>query len=145
VASASSTYGPAYPVAAVNNNERAGLNPGNGGYWNDATYIGFPDWVQITFNGAKTIDHVVVYSVQDNYQNPVEPTDTTTFSLYGITDFTVQGWDGANWVTLATVTGNNLIKRTLSFTAYTTTQIRINLTKAIDGWSRITEIEAWGN
>jgi hypothetical protein len=27
--------------------------------------------------------------------SPVEPTDSQTFSLYGIKDFTVQGWDGA--------------------------------------------------
>lgn len=26
----------------------------HGGYWNDATPNTFPDWVQITFNGAKT-------------------------------------------------------------------------------------------
>ena len=37
VASASSTYGAGYPVAAVNNNERAGANSGNGGDWADAT------------------------------------------------------------------------------------------------------------
>ncbi len=37
VASASSTYSAGYPVAAVNNNERAGVNWGNGGGWNDAT------------------------------------------------------------------------------------------------------------
>ena len=40
VASASSTYvapGYSFPVAAVNNGERAGLNWGNGGGWNDAT------------------------------------------------------------------------------------------------------------
>jgi serine protease len=144
VASASSTYSSGYPASAINNNERAGVNPGNGGYWNDATSNIFPDWVQIAFNGSKTIDHVVVYSVQDNFLNPVEPTDTLTFTKYGITDFTVQGWNGSSWVTLATVSGNNLVKRTVSFTAYTTTQIQIVVNKAVDNWSRITELEAWG-
>src|SRR5262249_55062106 len=108
-ASASSSYSAGYPASAINDNQRAGVNPGNGGYWNDATSNVFPDWVQIAFNGAKTINRVVVYSLQDNYLNPVEPTDTQTFSLYGITSFTVQGWDGANWVTLTTVTGNSLV------------------------------------
>ena len=42
--------------------------------------IPIPDWVQINFNGSKTIDRVVVYTVQDNYTNPIEPTDTLTFS-----------------------------------------------------------------
>jgi hypothetical protein len=56
VASASSSYGTSYPVAAVNNNEPAGLNPGNGAYLNDATSNVFPDWVQITFNSTKTLN-----------------------------------------------------------------------------------------
>ena len=78
VATASSTYARRYSFAAssVNNDERAGLNWGHGGGWNDATANTYPDWVQITFNGAKTIDHVVVYTLQDNYASPVEPTDT---------------------------------------------------------------------
>src|SRR6266702_931257 len=144
IASASSTYSSGYPASAINNNERAGTNPGNGGYWNDATPNGFPDWVQINFNSAKTIDHAVVYSLQDNYTNPIEPTDTQTFSLYGVTDFTVQGWDGANWVTLGTASGNNLVKRTVNFSPYTTDRIRINVTNALNTWSRITEVEVWG-
>jgi hypothetical protein len=145
VASASSSYSSGYPALAINNNERAGTNPGNGGYWNDATPNSFPDWVQINFNGAKLIDHVVVYSVQDNYLSPVEPTDTMTFSLYGLVDFTVQGWNGTSWVILGTVSGNSLVKRTVNFSPYTTDRIRINVTNALNTWSRITEVEAWGN
>src|SRR6266550_7526971 len=144
VASASSSYSAGYPASAINNSERAGLNPGNGGYWNDATPNALPDWVQIIFSGAKTVDHVVVYSLQDNYLNPVDPNDTQTFTLYGITGFIVQGWDGAAWVTLATVSGNNLVKRSVTFAAYTTDRIRINITGAVDSWSRLTEVEAWG-
>jgi hypothetical protein len=131
-------------VAAVNNNERAGANPGNGGYWNDATPNTLPDSVQIVFNGSKSIDRVVVYSLQDNYLNPVEPTDGQTFSLYGLTSFVVEGRNGVNWVLLATVSGNNLVKRSVSFAAYTTDSIRITVTGTPDSWSRITEIEAWG-
>ena len=142
VASASSQYSAAFPVAAVNNNERAGANWGNGGGWNSAKNT--PEWVQIAFNGAKTIDHVVVYTLQDNFANPVEPTDTMTFSQYGVTGFTVQGWTGTTWTTLATVSGNNLVKRTVTFNAYTTTKIRINVTAALGSYARITEIEAWG-
>ncbi len=145
VASASSTHSAGFAADAVNNGERAGLNPGNGGYWNDGTISSFPDWVQIDFDGAKSIDRVAIYSVQDNYTAPTEPTDTQTFTRYGITDFTVQGWNGSAWVTLGTVTGNNLVKRTVSFPAFATDRIRINVTGATNGvWSRITEIEAWG-
>ncbi len=145
IASASSTYNAAFPVSAINNNERAGLNWGNGGGWNDATANAFPDTVQIAFNGSKTINRVVLYTLQDNYASPVEPTDTMTFSLYGITAFTVQGKQGNRWVTLASATGNNLVKRTVTFAPFTTSSIRIRVTSALASYSRITEIEAWGN
>ena len=145
VASASSTFSAAFPVSAVNNNERAGVNWGNGGGWNDATGNAFPDTVQINFSGSKTINRVVVYTLQDNYASPVEPTDSMTFTLYGITAFTVQGKQGNQWVTLATVSGNNLVKRTVNFSPFTTTQIRLRITSALASFSRITEIEAWGN
>jgi hypothetical protein len=145
VASASSTYNAAYPIAAVNNNERAGLNWGNGGGWNDATANAFPDTVSLSFNGSKTIDRVVVYTLQDNYTAPVEPTDSMTFSLYGITAFTVQGKQGNKWITLASVSANHLVKRTVTFAPFTTSQIRIRVSAALASFSRITEIEAWGN
>jgi hypothetical protein len=127
VASASSTYSTAYPVEAINDNDRAGVNWGYGGGWADATPGAFPDWVEIDFNGAKTIDRVVLYTVQDNYTSPIEPTDSLTFAQYGITDFTVQGWNGSTWVTLAMVSGNNLVKRTVTFAAFTTDRIRVNI------------------
>jgi hypothetical protein len=66
-----------------------------------------------------------------------------TFSKYGIKDFTVQGWNGANWVTVGSVTGNNLVKRTVSFAAITTDRIRIQVTAALVSYSRIVEVEAW--
>lgn len=122
----------------------AGTNDGNGGFWNDATPDMWPDWVQINFSGAKTIDRVVVYSVQDNYQSPVEPTDLQAFAFYGLTDFSVQGWnDALGWLTLATVTDNHFVRRSVAFTAFTTDRIRIQVNNALDTWSRITEIEAW--
>ncbi len=145
VASASSTYSSSFPVSAIINNIRTGANWGVSGGWNDNTPNTWPDWVQINFAGSKTINRVVVYTVQDNYANPVEPTDTMTFSLYGITAFTVQGWNGSAWVNLASVSGNNLVKRTVNFSAYTTDRIRISVTGGLASYSRITEVEAWGN
>jgi hypothetical protein len=142
IASASSTYSYKYPVSSVNNGERKGAGTG---HWNDGNNYVFPDWVQIAFAGTRTIDRVVVYSVQDNYVSPVEPTDTMTFTKYGLKGFQVQGWNGSAWVTLATVTNNNLIKRSVAIAPYSTSRIRILTTAAPDGWSRIVEIEAWGH
>ncbi len=146
VASASSTLRPVNAVSYVNDDQRsgAGWSTGGGG-WADGTSGAFPDWVQVAFSGARTIDHVVVYSVQDDFQHPVEPTDTTTFTKFGLTAFQVQGWNGSAWVTLASVAGNNLVKRSVAFTPYTTDRIRVLVSAVADGtWSRITEIEAWG-
>jgi hypothetical protein len=64
---------------------------------------------------------------------------TTTL---GLTDFNVLGWSNGAWITLATVTGNNLVKRTVTFPAVTTNQIRIHITKAVNE-SRLAEVEAW--
>jgi hypothetical protein len=144
VASASSTYSAGYAASGAIDGRRSGAGWGVSGGWNDGTRRTFPDWLQVAFNGTKTIDHVVVYSLQDNYQNPVEPTDAMTFSLYGLTAFQVQGWNGSAWVTLGSVSGNNLVKRTVAFSPFTTDRVRINVTGSKDGnWSRIAEVEAW--
>ncbi|MCC6197673.1 MAG: Ig-like domain repeat protein, partial [Burkholderiales bacterium] len=145
VATASSTMAATYPTSALNNNERAGVGFGAGGVWTDGTMNALPDWVQISFGTTRTIDRVVVYSVQDNYLAPVEPTDTLTFTTRGLTAFAVQGWNGSAWVDLATVSGNNLVKRTTTFAAYTTSAIRINVTGTRGGKTYMTEVEAWGN
>jgi hypothetical protein len=145
VASSSSMHDAGYAPSGAIDNVRSGANWGAGGGWNDATPWQFPDWIQVQFNGQKTINHVVVYSVQDNFLNPSEPSDSMTFTLYGLTDFWVQGWSGSGWVTLATVSANRYVKRTVSFTPYTTNQIRIQVNGTKDGvWSRVTELEAWG-
>jgi hypothetical protein len=144
VATASSSSGAAYPVTAVNDNDRKGVNWKNGGGWRDGTPNVYPDWVQINFAGAKTIDRVVVYTIQDDNRNPIEPTDGLTFNDDGIKDFSVQGWKNNSWVTLATVSNNNLVKRTVTFAAFKTDRIRVNVTRALTSYSRIMEIEAWG-
>jgi hypothetical protein len=144
VASASSVWGPSFAPSGVIDNKRSGAGWGNYAGWADGTSGAFPDWVQIKFAGSRSIDHVVLYSVQDNYLNPVEPTDTMTGTRFVVTSFQVLGWNGSAWVTLASVSGNNLIKRTVAFSAYTTDRIRILVTGTQDGvWSRITEVEAW--
>src|SRR5437588_7214183 len=90
----STTLFRSFPVNSINNNERAGINWGNGGGWADATANNFPDWVQITFNGSKIIDHVVVYTVQDQQSTPLKPSHTVTSYTGVLTDKTMQGGNG---------------------------------------------------
>ena len=143
-ASSSTTYSDGYSPAGAINGDRKGLNWGAGGGWNDATAGSFPDWLQVDFAGAKTISEVRVFSVQDNFGAPGEPTSAQTFSLYGLTSFTVQYWDGAQWVTVpgGTITGNWHVWRTVSFPAVTTSRIRVVVNGAADGYSRLAEVEA---
>jgi hypothetical protein len=144
VAFASTTFSSSFPASAINNGDRAGLNFGAGGVWKDATLSVWPDWVEIDFSGAQTIDRVIVYSVQDANFSPVDPSDTMTFTLRGDTAFDVQTWNGSAWITQASVSGNNLVKRTVPFASVTTTKIRVNIDAAASGkYSFLTEVEAW--
>ena len=105
----------------------------------------FPDWVQINFSGSKTIDHVIVYSMQDNFASPVDPPATMTFTPVRRHRLPGARLERRAWVTLGSVAGNNLVKRTVNFTPTATDRIRVNITGALAGYSRMTEIEAWGN
>jgi hypothetical protein len=49
----------------------------------------------VQFNASKTISEIDVVTVQDNYQAPVEPTDTMTFASYGLSGYDVQYWNGS--------------------------------------------------
>jgi len=145
---ASSTYNASYPVSAVNNGDRKGLNWGAGGGWNDATPDSYPDSVEIDFNGPNTIDQINVFTLQDNYPSPIEPVEALTFSSWGLRDFSVDYWDSSTgtWkrVPGANVISNNKVWTRFLFSPLTTSKIRVVVTGALGSFSRITEIEAWG-
>jgi hypothetical protein len=146
VATASTTNnGTTYTPKAVNNGDRKGLNYGAGGTWMDATWNVYPDWVQVTFSGQKTITEVDVFTVQDTTAAPVEPTPTMTFTKYGITAFDVQYWSGSAWVTVpgGRITGNNLVWRKVTFPAVTTDRIRVVVNASLANNSRVAEIEVY--
>jgi hypothetical protein len=145
-ATASSTYNANYPASGAINGDRRGLNWGKGGGWNDGTPNASPDWIEVSFNGAKTIDEINVFSMQDNYAAPAEPTLTMTFAFYGLRAFEVQYWNGSAWVAVpgGTITNNNKVWRQVLFAPITTTKIRVFITGALNGYSRVMEVEAWG-
>ena len=143
---ASSSYSAAFPPASVNNGDRRGVGWGAGGGWNDATAASWPDSVQVNFSASKSITEIDVFTVQDAYASPQEPTEAMTFTQYGITAFEVQTWTGSAWSTVpgGTVSGNNKVWRKFSFPAITTSAVRVLVTAALAGYSRIIEIEAYG-
>ena len=128
---------------AINGNNRGPW--GNGDGWNDATPDVLPDWLQVDFAGSKTIDEIDVYSLHDNYTTQNTPTESQTFTLYGLVNFEVQYWNGSSWVTVpgGSVTGNNKVWRKFTFAPITTSKIRVWITGVPDSWSRIVEVEAY--
>jgi YD repeat-containing protein len=142
---ASSTYSSSFPASSVIDGDRKGLNWGGGGGWNDGTNGVWPDWLEIDFPSSQTISEIDVFTLQDNYSSPSDPTLTMQCNSYGIIDFSVQSWDGSNWVSEpgGDVTGNNNVWRQFTFTPIATGKIRVYVTNARAGFSRLTEVEAW--
>ena len=154
---ASSVINANYPASAVIDGDRTGRNWGQGGGWNDATEnLYASDSLQVSFNGPKTIDEIDVFTLQDNIQNPAEPTSGMTFNAAnnsgnGITDFEVQYLSGSRWLTVpnGSVTGNNNVWRQFTFSPITTTAIRVVVRNAVvwttipNNYSRIVEVEAY--
>jgi hypothetical protein len=66
-----------YPTSGAINGYRKGLNWGNGGGWIGASKNN-QDWIDVDFSGSKTFDEIDVFTLQDNYANPSEPTETMT-------------------------------------------------------------------
>jgi hypothetical protein len=147
---ASSTYiNSGYSASGAIDGEHKGLNWGNGGGWNDGTRDLWPDSLEVTFNNGlpKTISEIRVYTLQNDFHNPVEPTASTMADFYGIEDFQVQTWDGSAWVTVSggSVTGNDKAMRVLTLTTpVATTKVRVLVTAARSNWTRILEVEAFG-
>ncbi len=133
------------PSGAIDG-DAIGLNWENNGGWNDGTRGEWPDWLEVAFNGSKTINQIRVYTLQNDFHNPVQPTFTTPADLYGIRDFDVQYWDGLQWVTVpgGNVLGNDKAMRVFLFSDVTTTKIRVLVNMGRVHFSRITEVEAFG-
>ena len=138
-ATASSTFSSNYSTSfAIDGNRKASLW---GMTWGDATSGTFPDWLRVDFGATRTIDEIDVISGHNS--TSVEPTATQT-SSYAIRDFQVQYWTGSQWLVVpgGTVAGNQLVWRKFTFTAVSTTAIRVNITGGAS-MSRIAELEAY--
>ena len=155
MASASSSYPGSAPSGAIDG-DRKGLNFGKDGYWNskDAT---FPQWLEVDFKGKRTITEIDLFTIQDDYASPVEPTPRMEFTKYGLRDFDVEFWKelsfpppipaGGLWVPIpgGSVRGNKLVWNQFDFSKspITTLKIRVKCLASPDNFSRIAELEAW--
>lgn len=135
-----------YPASAAIDGDRTGVNWGNSGGWNDNTIGYFPDSLEFTFNGTKSISEVDVFTIQDG--NPTTPTELMTFSRSGITAFDVEYWDGTSWKIIpgGSISGNNLVWRKITFIAVSTNKIRLIIRGSqSNDFSRLIEMEAYAN
>ena len=64
------------------------------------TLFEFPDWLEVQFAGERSIDEVGVFSLQDHYEQPVEPNEGMAFTRFGLTNMHVKYWNGQGWVSL---------------------------------------------
>lgn len=92
-------------------------------FWNDDTAGVFPDTLTVTAPAPVPLTGVGFASVSDGVP----------------TDFSVQTWDGSQWVTQADVAGNTALYRWIAFSStVSTTQVRVVVSATQDGaFSRI--------
>lgn len=139
-----------YEPSSAINGERLAVGTtaaySNNTFWRDGTADMWPDWLQVDFGASRTISKIDVYTLPDNYLKPVDPSESTPFTVNGITDFEVQYWTGSTWATIpgGSVAGNDKVWRKFTFPSITTGRIRVLVNKALNGRSRIVELEAWG-
>ncbi|MBC7931761.1 MAG: hypothetical protein H7Z38_14470, partial [Rubrivivax sp.] len=137
-----------YSPGGAIDGDRKGASWESGGGWNDDTRGVWPDHLTINFNGEQTISEITVYTLQNDFRNPVEPTPLTPADLYGIQDFEVQTCNGATCTTVpvvGTVTGNDKAMRVFVLaTPVNATGVRIKVNNARVHFSRIVEVEAFG-
>jgi alpha-L-rhamnosidase len=94
-------------------------------FWNDDTAGQFPDTLTVTAPSATTLTGVGFASNSDGVP----------------TAFTVQTWDGSQWVTQADVSGNSALDLWIPFASpVSTTQVRVVVTADQDVYSRIAEL-----
>jgi RHS repeat-associated protein len=150
-ASSSSTHGQPY---RANDGDRKGTpfyahDADWPGVWSSSVGASLPAWLQITFNATAAITEIDVFTEQDSWDSPSNPTPGMTFSLYGITAFDVQYWNGSAWVDVpgGAVGGNRLVWTKFTFPAITTDRIRVSVSgvsRSAQGQAAIAELEAWG-
>ena len=135
------------PEGAIDG-DRKGASWESGGGWNDNTRDVWPDELTINFDGAQTISEVRVYTLQNDFRNPQEPTPLTPATDYGILNFEVQTCNGATCTTVpvtGTITGNDKAMRIITLgTPINATGVRIKVNNAREHFSRIVEVEAFG-
>ncbi len=94
--------------------------------------------------GAVEMNTVVVYSRQDDGAQQ-EPSDSTVFTQHGAIDFRVEAQEenSTDWVELALVQGNNLVKRTVRFSTGRYWRLQVLVERAASDGPALVGVEAY--
>lgn len=106
--------------------------------WIAAPGAPLPQWLEVKFAGSKTVTSVAVYTIAFATWTPADS---------GARDWDVQAWDGKDWKTMDSVTGNTRVSKISRFkTPVTTEKIRVVLkaTNDPEGTVGLMEVQAFG-
>jgi hypothetical protein len=114
--------------------------------WNDGTPNVFPDWYEMQWASAKSIQTVTVAGLGGTQPGNWKVGTTTEDAPYAIRDYTVEAWNGTAWNVVATITGNIKGATTHNFaTPVIAQRLRVSITAStFDGWSRLTQLIVMG-
>jgi len=106
--------------------------------WMAAPGAPLPQWLEIKFDGPKTITSVAVYTIAFATWTPADS---------GVRDWDVQAWDGKDWKTLDSVTGNTRVSKISRFKPPLTTEkirVVVKATNDPEGTVGLMEVQAFG-
>lgn len=143
--SVSSQFGPQFPAASLIDGRTGSQDWANGGGWNDNTPGEYPDIVEISFNGLKTVNSINLFTLDS---------ETYPASTYGVSDVTLEYWDSASnsWKRLkqandttkdVEIKDNKRGVIAVDFNPVNTDKIRVSVTKTngANDYTRLTEIQ----
>jgi hypothetical protein len=144
VATATSTYTGYSPSGVINGvRHTQGDWSAAGSGWSGGAGSVFPQTVEIDLGQSRLIGELDLITLADALNYSTEPTLTDTFTLYGLSDYDLDYWNGSAWINLAHVTGNNLVWRKFTFPPVTATKVRCVCLGSPSGSSTMVEFEAW--
>ncbi len=137
------TQGPiTWAAANAIDGSESEANWANGGGWIDDTSLDAgARWFRIDFSGTHKINEIDVITTGGG----ATPTLSSTIDSFGLTDYSIEYWDGSAWVEIDSVTANDKAWRQFQFNPIITSTIRVLMTgtDAPDGLARLVEVEAW--
>lgn len=106
--------------------------------WMAAPGEKLPQWVEVQFDAPRKLNSITVYTIAFASWTPQDS---------GIRDWDVQVWDGKDWKTVDSVTGNTKVSKTSRLKEPVTTEkirVLVKGTNDAEGAVGIMEIEAYG-